>query len=236
MSGFSFSKPLVMGALGAALMAGSAWMPWPGALGTSVAAPASSAERVQNATTTSLDSLDAQQADQRSATSIHRIRGFLPDLRFSLKGPEGKTITQEALEDKVVLLFFGYASCPDICPTTMAQLSMVVESLGERGKETQIVFISVDPHRDTPEILGAYVRAFNDHAIGLTGSEKQIADIARRYRVAYQIEQPTGNDPDNYEVTHARGIYIFDQKGRARFLASDSESVDALTESVRELL
>lgn len=236
MSGFSFSKPLVMGALGAALMAGSVLGPWSGPLGTAVAAPAGSAKLAQDANAVSLDSSDAQQADQRSATSIHRIRGFLPDLRFSLTGPEGKTITQEEFEDKVVLLFFGYASCPDICPTTMAQLSMVVESLGEQGKEAQIVFISVDPHRDTPEILGSYVRAFNDHAIGLTGSEKQIADIARRYRVAYQIEQPKGNDPDNYEVTHARGIYIFDQKGRARFLASDSESVDTLTESVRELL
>jgi len=169
-------------------------------------------------------------------TSIHRIRGFLPDLRFSLTGPNGKTVTQDELKNKVVLLFFGYASCPDICPTTMAQLSMVVESLGKKADDVQIVFISVDPHRDTPEILNAYVSAFNDHAIGLTGSEKQIADVARRYRVAYQIEAPTGNDPENYEVTHARGIYIFDQKGRARFLASDSESTESLAESVRELL
>lgn len=174
--------------------------------------------------------------DNTAVTSIHRVRGFLPDLKFSLTGPGGQTVTQDLVEDKVVLLFFGYASCPDICPTTMAQLSMVVEQLGDDADKAQIVFISVDPHRDTPDILNAYVSAFNDHAIGLTGSEKQIADIARRYRVAYQIEQPTGSDPENYEVTHARGIYIFDQEGRARFLASDSESIDSLTASVRELL
>ena len=175
--------------------------------------------------------------DQAGATtSIHRIRGFLPDLRFSLEGAQGDTVTEKALEGKVVLLFFGYASCPDICPTTMAQLSQVVENLGAQADKVQIVFISVDPHRDTPEILHAYVSAFNDHAIGLTGSERQVADVARRYRVAYQIEAPTSNDPDNYEVTHARGIYIFDQKGRARFLASDSESIDSLTASVQELL
>ena len=178
----------------------------------------------------------APQADVQAPTTVHRIRGFLPDLKFSLTGPQGKTLTQEALEDKVVLLFFGYASCPDICPTTMAQLSQVVHNLGDQADQAQIVFISVDPHRDTPDILNAYVSAFNDHAIGLTGSEKQIADVARRYRVAYQIEKPTGSDPENYEVTHARGIYIFDQKGRARFLASDSESIEALTASVRELL
>src|SRR5690606_5487020 len=147
-------------------------------------------------------------------------------------GPNGKTVTHETLKGKVVLLFFGYASCPDICPTTMAQLSQVVDNLGDQADNVQIVFISVDPHRDTPEILNAYVSAFNDHAIGLTGNERQVADVARRYRVAYQIEAPTGNDPENYEVTHARGIYIFDQQGRARFLASDSESIDSLTASV----
>lgn len=178
----------------------------------------------------------AAPASAPSETSIHRIRGFLPDLRFALQGAGGKTITQEAFADKVVLLFFGYASCPDICPTTMAQLSQVVSNLGERADEVRIVFISVDPHRDTPEVLQAYVSAFNSHAIGLTGTEKQVADVARRYRVAYQIEKPTGGNPDNYEVTHGRGIYIFDQKGRARFLASDSESIDSLTASVRELL
>lgn len=177
-----------------------------------------------------------QTASTVPETSIRPIRGFLPDLRFSLDGFEGKTVTEKNLKDKVVLLFFGYASCPDICPTTMAQLSQVVNNLGEQADEVQIVFISVDPHRDTPEILHAYVSAFNDHAIGLSGSEKQIADLARRYRVAYQIEKPTSSDSSSYEVTHARGIYIFDQKGKARFLASDSESIDSLTDSVRELL
>jgi len=180
--------------------------------------------------------LASDAAQSNADTFIRRIRGFLPDLRFSLEGAQGKTVTQDAFEGKVVLLFFGYASCPDICPTTMAQLSQVVNNLGKQADQVQIVFISVDPHRDTPDVLQSYVSAFNDHAIGLTGNERQIADVARRYRVAYQIEKPSGSDPKNYEVTHGRGIYIFDQKGRARFLASDSESIDTLTASVRELL
>lgn len=179
----------------------------------------------------------ASQAEASGAsTFIRGIRGFLPDLRFSLQGPNGKTYTEKALKGKVILLFFGYASCPDICPTTMAQLSQVVNNLGDQADKVQIIFISVDPHRDTPETLQAYVSAFNDHAMGLTGNEKQIADIARRYRVAYQIEKRTSDETDNYEVTHGRGIYIFDQKGKARFLASDSESIDSLTASVQELL
>lgn len=227
MSGFSIPAALALGTVIAALAQPVLTSP---AAATPDAIPAPGAAAVQGATDT------PSTAGKATTTSIHRIRGFLPDLRFSLIGPNGKTVTHETLRNKVVLLFFGYASCPDICPTTMAQLSMVVESLGDRADEVQIVFISVDPHRDTPEILNAYVSAFNDHAIGLTGSEKQIADVARRYRVAYQIEAPATDDPDNYEVTHARGVYIFDQKGRARFLASDSESMESLAQSVRELL
>ena len=169
-------------------------------------------------------------------STIHPIRGFLPDLKFELVAAGGKTITEEDFDGKVVMMFFGYASCPDICPTTMAQLSQVMEALGSQAEQVRILFISVDPHRDTPEILQAYVNAFDQNAIGLTGSERQISRLARRYRVAYQIEKPRGDDPDSYEVAHSRGIYIFDAQGKARMLASDSESVEKLTATVRDLL
>src|SRR3546814_20010177 len=120
-------------------------------------------------------------------------------------------------------MFFGYASCPDVCPTTMAQLSQVMLELGDQADKVRILFISVDPHRDTPEVLQAYVNAFDSNAIGLTGTEKQVADVARRYRVAYQIEKPKSDDPDNYEVANSRGVYIFDDKGRARYLEAGTE-------------
>src|SRR3546814_7915520 len=109
-------------------------------------------------------------------------------------------------------MFFGYASCPDVCPTTMAQLSQVMLELGDQADKVRILFISVDPHRDTPEVLQAYVNAFDSNAIGLTGTEKQVADVARRYRVAYQIEKPKSDDHDNYEVAHSRGVYIFEDR------------------------
>ena len=131
------------------------------------------------------------------------------------------------------MMFFGYSSCPDICPTTMAQLSQVMHMLGDDAEKVRILFVSVDPHRDTSEKLQSYVKAFDTHAIGLTGTEKQVADVARRYRVAYEIEKPRSNDPNNYEVAHSRGVYIFDAKGKAVILASDSESVEALTAAVR---
>jgi len=169
-------------------------------------------------------------------SSLHKIRGFLPDLRFQLEGAHGKTWTQDDLKGKTVLLFFGYASCPDICPTTMAQLTQVVHELGKDADKVRILFISVDPHRDTPDILQAYVDAFDGNAIGLTGTEKQVADVARRYRVAYQIEKPKPDSPDVYEVAHSRGVYFFDRNGHARFLAPDTESVEVLKAGVEALL
>lgn len=182
-------------------------------------------------------SVNAQQENTKdSKTAIHNVRGFLPDLRFTLDGANGKTYSEKSFEGKTIMLFFGYASCPDICPTTMAQLSQVMEQLGPKAEQARIVFISVDPHRDTADVLQAYVDIFDDNAIGLTGSEKQIADVARRYRVAYQIEKPRDDDPNNYEVAHSRGVYIFDKTGRARILAADSESVEALTQAVSNVM
>lgn len=177
----------------------------------------------------------AQDSTER-LTAVHNVRGFLPDLRFTLDGAGGKTYSEKDFKGKTVLLFFGYASCPDICPTTMAQLSQVMDQLGPAARDVRIIFISVDPHRDTADILQAYVDIFDEHAIGLTGSEKQIADVARRYRVSYQIETPQPGNPDNYEVAHSRGIYMFDRNGRARILASDGESVEAITEAVKSIL
>jgi protein SCO1/2 len=176
-------------------------------------------------------------SDPTQKWSLYDVSGHLPDLKFSLAGEGNKVITQDHLKDKTVLMFFGYASCPDICPTTMAQLTEVLENLGDDAKDVRIIFVSVDPHRDTPDVLQAYVNAFNKNAIGLTGNEKQVAALARRYRVAYQIEKPKpGDDAKIYDVTHSRGVFIFDKTGRARLLAPDTEKVDVVTQDLRQLL
>jgi protein SCO1/2 len=172
-----------------------------------------------------------------AVASVHPVRGFLPDLQFSLQGAGGVTMTQKDFAGKVVLMFFGYASCPDICPTTMAQLAQVTKALGPKADEVRILFISVDPHRDTPDILQRYVDQFDPHAIGLTGNESTIAAFARRYRVAYQIERPSSSDPNApYEVSHSRGIFCFDAQGHAVWLASDGDSQAALLAAIRPLL
>ena len=175
--------------------------------------------------------------DSNVKWSLYDVSGHLPNLRFSLQGAGDKTVTEKDFAGQTVLMFFGYASCPDICPTTMAQLTEIVNQLGDRAKDVKIVFISVDPHRDTPDILQAYVKAFSSSAIGLTGNEKQVAELARRYRVAYQIEKPKpGDNADVYDVTHSRGVFIFDRFGRARLLASDTETVDVVLADLRQLI
>lgn len=172
-----------------------------------------------------------------ASSQIHPIRGFMPDLKFTLQAADNKILTEKEMRGKVVLMFFGYANCPDICPTSMAQLADVMEKLGDDASKVRILFVSVDPHRDHPDMLQEYVENFDDrYAIGLTGSEKQIADLARRYRVAYQLEKPRSFNSNYYEVSHSRGVYFFDAKGKARFLASDSEEVEALVEKVRSIL
>lgn len=169
--------------------------------------------------------------------NLYEVSGHLPDLKFKLQAAGGKTMTEKDLKGKTVLMFFGYASCPDICPTTMAQLSEIMQNLGDQAKDVRIVFVSVDPHRDTPDVLQAYVNAFNPNAIGLTGDEKTIAKLAKDYRIAYQIEKPKpGDDPNVYNVTHSQGVYIFDNQGKIRLLASDSENTAAFTQDLRKLI
>ena len=169
--------------------------------------------------------------------TLYDVSGHLPDLQFELQAAGDKTFTDDHLDGKTVLMFFGYASCPDICPTTMAQLSEIMSMLGDDAKDVRIVFVSVDPHRDTPDILQAYVNAFNPNAIGLTGDERTIARLAKRYRIAYQIEKPKpGDSEDVYNVTHSQGVYVFDNRGKARLLASDSEDTQAFAADVRKLI
>lgn len=187
--------------------------------------------------TIGLSALAAGCSEHSPDWNLYDVKGHLPKLSFELQAAGNKTFTEKDLEGKTVLMFFGYASCPDICPTTMAQLSEIVTNLGDDAKDVRIVFVSVDPHRDTPDMLQEYVNAFNPNAIGLTGNTQDIARFAKRYRIAYQIEKPKpDDDPNVYNVTHSQGVYIFDNRGRARLLASDSEDTAAFTADVQKLI
>ncbi|MDR3098995.1 MAG: SCO family protein [Paraburkholderia sp.] len=163
------------------------------------------------------------------------VSGHLPDLTFALTADSGKPITGADLRGDTALVYFGYTHCPDVCPETMARLMQVIEKLGPDAQHVRILFISVDPARDTPQALHAYVGAFDaQHALGLTGTDAQIESLAKRYRVAYQMEK---RDPDgSYEVTHSSAVYVFDAQGRARLLATDKDSPDAIAHDVRRVM
>lgn len=166
---------------------------------------------------------------------LTNVTGHLPDLSFTLTGGDGRPVDASAFRGRVALVYFGYTHCPDVCPETMARLMEVLAKLGPRANDVRILFVSVDPARDTPQALQSYVAAFDAaHARGLTGSDGQIESLAKRYRVAYQMEQ---RDPSGgYEVTHSSAVYIFDAKGRARLLATDGDSPDAIAADVRRII
>jgi protein SCO1/2 len=163
------------------------------------------------------------------------VSGHLPDLSFSLVDDGGRAVNGESFAGRATLVYFGYTHCPDVCPETMAKLMQVVQQTGADSSRAQIVFITVDPARDTPAALRTYVRAFDaQHAVGLTGSDRAIASLAKRYRVAYQMEKRDANG--TYEVTHSSAVYIFDAQGRARLLATDNDSIDAIAHDLRRVI
>jgi protein SCO1 len=166
---------------------------------------------------------------------LTNVSGHLPDLDFALTADNGQHVTGSSFLGKTTLVYFGYTHCPDVCPETMARLMQVLAKLGPDAHNVRILFISVDPARDTPQALHAYVDAFDaQHARGLTGSDAQIESLAKRYRVAYQMEK---RDPDgSYEVTHSSAVYVFDAQGRARLLATDQNTPDAIAHDLRRVI
>ncbi|MEO8746805.1 MAG: SCO family protein, partial [Rhodanobacter sp.] len=141
------------------------------------------------------------------------ISGHMPDLKFSLTNDHDQGVTASDYLGKVVLLYFGYTHCPDVCPLTLANLHAVMQRLGPLASGAQILFVSVDPSRDTPKILHSYVTAFDPHIVGLTGSPRAIERLTKDYRAAFSREPSQANG--EYEVTHSAGIYIFDRQGKA---------------------
>lgn len=164
------------------------------------------------------------------------VTGHLPDLAFTLTADTGQSVTASVFRGETTLVYFGYTHCPDVCPETMARLMQVLEKLpAADAKQVRILFISVDPARDTPQALHAYVTAFDaQHIRGLTGTDAQVESLAKRYRVAYQMEK---RDPNgSYEVTHSSAVYIFDRDGRARLLATSGDSPDAIAHDLQRVI
>lgn len=135
---------------------------------------------------------------------------------FTLTDHTGKTRTLADFRGKVVVMFFGYTHCPDVCPTTLAELKVAKDQLGDDGKRLQVLFVTVDPERDTRQILANYVPAFDPTFLGLYGDAAATARVAKEFKVFYQ--KAPGKTPDSYTVDHTAGSYVFDPQGRLRLL------------------
>ncbi len=162
------------------------------------------------------------------------ITGHLPALQFNLKTADNPNLTAADFRGKVTLVFFGYARCPDICPMTMSKLGGALRMLGDDANSVRILFISVDPKLDTLVLLRDYAAEFSPQAVGATGSAAEIEALARRYRVAYQATPPDANG--EYEIMHSKAVYVFDGKGDARLMISDSDTPDAIAHDLKALL
>jgi protein SCO1/2 len=133
-----------------------------------------------------------------------------------------------------VLLYFGYTHCPDACPTTLANLATVLQKLGARAKDVRVLFVTVDPARDTLPLLRAYVASFAPQIDGLRGTEDEIASLARRYRVLYRVTPAL--DGQDVQVMHASSTFLFDKDGRARLVTTSTEDTKTIADDIAQLL
>jgi protein SCO1/2 len=153
---------------------------------------------------------------------------------FQLVDHAGKPRTLADYRGKVVVLFFGYTQCPDVCPTTLAELAETMKRLGADADRVQVLFVTVDPDRDTPAILAQYVPAFDPRFVGLYGDAAATERTAKEFKVLYQ-KQP-GRTPGTYTVDHSAGTYVFDPQGRLRVYVSYGQGPDVFAHDIRELL
>jgi protein SCO1 len=154
---------------------------------------------------------------------------------FALPDTSGKTRTLADYKGKAVVLFFGYTHCPDVCPTTMAELSQAMQQLGDDAKRVQVLFITIDPARDTPALLAQYAGAFNPTFVGLRpADDAQLSRIAKDFRVYYA--KVPGKTADGYTMDHTAASYVFDPSGRLRLFARDGQGAGPWVHDLKLLL
>ena len=173
-------------------------------------------------------------APAKLAFSAVDITGAEYARSLNLNDTDGKPFKLAEHKGKVVLVFFGYTQCPDVCPTTMAELANVKKQLGAQGDKLLGVFVTVDPARDTPELLKAYVGSFGPGFIGLHGNEEQIKAAAREFKVFYG--KVPGKTEGSYTVDHTAGTFVFDAQGRVRLFVRYGGPTEALVKDLKLLL
>ena len=155
---------------------------------------------------------------------------------LALTDHTGKPRTLDDFKGKVVVIFFGFTQCPDVCPTTLGEMAKVVKELGADGAKVQVLFVSVDPERDTRELLKQYVTAFHPSFIGLVGDAEATTRTAKEFKVYVQKQPPAKGKGGGYSVDHSAGTFILDQQGRLRLFAQYGAGANVLLGDIRQLL
>jgi protein SCO1/2 len=162
------------------------------------------------------------------------ITGVMPDLQFAMtRANDSAFVTAKDYRGKSVLLYFGYTHCPDECPTTLANLASVLKRLGPKANGVRVLFVSVDPRRDTLPVLKSYVNVFAPQIDGLRGTDNAVASLARRYRVLYSVTPASGSR--DTEVMHSDSVFVFDSNGRAREVMTSTDDAKTVAQDVAQL-
>lgn len=155
---------------------------------------------------------------------------------FTLLDHDGKTVTQDTYKGKKKLIFFGFTNCPAVCPTELYNIASTLDELGEEAaKNIQVLFVSIDPETDTPELMKEYVTAFHDDFIGLTGSVEQIAKVAKAYRI-YYAKIPEEDSEIGYTMDHSAYSYFMDENNQYLTHLSPNSAIEEMTKALREFL
>ncbi len=153
---------------------------------------------------------------------------------FQLVDQHGQTRTLGDFRGKVLVVFFGFTQCPDVCPTTLAELAQVKKALGPDGERVQGIFISIDPERDTPDLLKAYLASFDPSFVALRGTAEQTQTVAKEFKVYYA--KVPGKTEGSYTMDHTAASYLFDAQGRVRVFSRYGSGAQALTDDLKALL
>nr|WP_230414335.1 SCO family protein [Collimonas silvisoli] len=153
---------------------------------------------------------------------------------FALTDHTGKPRTLADYKGKAVLVFFGYTQCPDVCPTTMVEMANVMKEMGPLASKVQVLFVTVDPERDTQDLLSKYVPAFDPSFVGLYGDQAATDKVAKEFRVFYQ--KVPGKTPGSYTMDHTAGSYVFDPEGHIRLFVRHGQGPDPIAHDLKLLL
>ncbi|HEY2036923.1 MAG TPA: SCO family protein [Steroidobacteraceae bacterium] len=166
--------------------------------------------------------------------ALKNVTGLVSPLEFQLTNQDDQPVTAADYRHDLVLLYFGFTECPDECPTTLTMLANALNTLGPQAADVRVLFVSVDPRRDTTEVLKRYVSHFGPEFVGLRGDQAELTELSKRYRISYHYEKP--DKYGNYEVDHSSAIFVFDRDGRARLLGESDNTAQQVASDLRRLL